>query len=97
MRLPRFILSGNGWIRLWQQERRANAQLRRELLEWQNRVLEQARMRPLFQPPPRPSVPTEMPPIGLAAKTRYLRGIENTNNDPSAEQILEAASRAKHG
>lgn len=99
MRLPRIILNPSvaGWIRLLQRERRETARLRRELLEWQNKVLQQARMQPLFTPPPKPVEQPERPPIGATAKKLHLAQKQNINDVPTAEQILEAAERAARG
>lgn len=96
MRLPRFILnpSVSGWIRLLQRERKENIRLRLELLEWKNRTLEGARIRPLFQPPPKPIEQSPRPPVGLADKKRQLAE-RQSDIVPSAEDILLAAENAK--
>jgi hypothetical protein len=94
MRLPRLILNPaiRPWIFLWQNERRKNQQLRAELKEWQDRCLEQARIRPLFQPPPSPMPPTLQPPVGVTAKRAYLAS-QRSGNEPSHEEILAAAAK----
>lgn len=89
MRLPRFILNPSvaGWIRLYQRERRENARLRRELLEWQNRVLQLKNVQPLFTPPMKIEV-ADRPPVGPTAKKLALARQEKEVNIPTAEQVL---------
>jgi hypothetical protein len=51
------------------------ARLKRELLEWQNRVLQQAHVRPIPFPNEtlKPTPPTKpAPPVGVTAKRTYL-------------------------
>lgn len=97
MRLPRFIFSPAiaGWIRLWQRERKENTRLRRELFEWQGKVLQLKGITPLFTPPPKPIESVPAPPVGLAAKRAQLA--KEHNSIPSAEDILAAANRANNG
>src|SRR5689334_5753306 len=69
------------------------ARLRVELLEWQNKVLSKVGVTPLFQPPPKPIEPQELPPVGLRAKQLALAK-DAPNRVPTAEEILSAASRS---
>lgn len=96
MRFPRFILNPSvaGWIRLLQRERRETARLRRELLEWQNKTLQQVKITPLFQPPPKPVEQPERPPIGPTAKRLQIAQRQSVTNEPTAEDILRAAEAA---
>jgi hypothetical protein len=99
LRFPRFFLNPKARL-LWEllkAERRANARLRRELLEWQNKTLEQARISPLFQPKPPPAQPIEKAPIGPTAKRAYKAAHASPNEVPTAEQILAAAAKARNG
>lgn len=73
------------------------ARLRAELLEWQNKTLQQARITPLFTPPPKPIEPVVQPPVGPTAKAAYLRDHASPNAVPTAEDILAQASLAKNG
>jgi len=95
MKSPSFFLNPKAgfFFRLWRQERRENARLRRELMEWQGKLLQKANLTPLFTQPPKIE-PIKQPPIGQSAKRTYL--VENAppNNSPSAEDILQAAQRA---
>jgi len=97
VRLPRFILNPSvlGWVRLYQRERRENQRLRAELREWQNRVLAQSHLPPLFTPPPPPPALTKQPIVGLAQKKAAIAEAARTdpNPIPTAEQILEAAAQ----
>jgi hypothetical protein len=58
------------------------------LLEWQNKVLQQAKVSPLFQPPPKPVEVPDRPPIGATDKKNYLARNAGVDNAPTAEQIL---------
>jgi hypothetical protein len=91
MKLPRLILnpSVTVWIRWWQQERRENQRLRRELRAWQDRVLESGKLRPLFTPPPPPVEVAPRPPIGLIEKRqRQIKREQGHVNHPSAEEVF---------
>jgi hypothetical protein len=81
---------------LWRQERASNCRLKRELIEWQNKVLHQARIPLLFEPKPKPVQQIDRPPVGMMAKREYLTRNNGSNGVPSAEEILEAAERAKN-
>jgi hypothetical protein len=92
MRLPRFILNAlrsSADRLLYERERRENHRLRAELKEWQDRCLEQARIRPLFQSPPQPTVPTLQPPVGATAKRAYIASQRSGNEPPTAEEIAK--------
>jgi len=99
VKFPRFTFnpSARTWFQLWKSERRANARLRRELLEWQQKVLQQAKVTPLFQPPPKPVESVPRPPIGQTAKNQYLAQHAPPTNVPTAEDILLAAEKARNG
>ena len=88
MRLPRLILSGKGYIKLWQESRREVIRLRRELRAWQDRVLESGKMRPIFTPPPPPVEIEPRAPIGLIEKRRRMAEEQGHNNHPSAEEVF---------
>lgn len=96
MKVPHFFLNSKArlFFTLWKQERRANARLRRELIEWQNKLLEREKIRPLFQPPPKPIEQVERPPIGPTAKRLHLAQHQGVKNEPTAEDILAQAARA---
>lgn len=69
------------------------ASLKRDLLEWQNRVLAQANIKPLPNPfavvPPKPETkPVSRPPVGQSAKKAYLAEQAGGQNAPTAEQVL---------
>jgi len=89
MKLPRIILNPavGAWIRLWQRERQLNAQLRRELLEWQSKYLQAKGATSLFTPPGKTEV-TDRPPVGQNAKNAYLARKKEQVNHPTAEQVL---------
>lgn len=95
MKLPQFLFNPKARLlfKLWKQERRANARLRRELLEWQNATLSQARLPKLFQPPPKPVESIRRPPIGLTDKLSYMAEQRGSHGVPTAEDILAAAER----
>jgi len=99
MKFPRFLFNplARQWFKLWKSERRANARLRRELLEWQQKVLAQAGIKPLFQPPPKPIQPVPRPPIGQTAKNLHLAKTTAPNDVPTSEDILAAAEKARNG
>jgi hypothetical protein len=90
MRLPRFILNT---IRsspdrlLYERERRETNRLRAELKEWQDRCLEQARIRPLFQSLPTPTPPVIQPPVGTSAKRAYIASQRSGNEPLTAEEV----------
>jgi hypothetical protein len=91
MRLPRIIIGTSTFIRLWQNERRENARLKRELTGWQNLVLQKANLPQLHQAP----VVVEQrrqPPIGPTAKAAYLKE-EQSSAIPTAEDILNNPRR----
>jgi hypothetical protein len=95
LRLPRLILNPavRPWIFLWQRERRDNARLRREVVEWQNKLLAKVNVTPLFTPPPKPVEQVERPPVGLTAKKAYVKAHAGPNAVPTTEDILLAAER----
>lgn len=69
------------------------ARLRLELQEWQDKVLLIKGVTPIYQPPSKiESLP--QPPIGISAKRRQIASVPN-DEPPTAEQILDAAARAK--
>lgn len=78
---------------LWRIERKKVIKLERQLEEWQNRLLEKANVRPLYKPPPQPVKPVERPPIGITEKRAWAKR-QQTDNIPTAEEILGAAERA---
>jgi hypothetical protein len=87
MKLPRIIIGTKIYFRLWQNERREAARLRRELTGWQNLVLQKANLPQLHQAP----VVVEQkrqPPIGPTAKAAYLKEEQSSNAEPTAEEIL---------
>lgn len=90
MKLPRIILNPaiRPWLLLWQRERRLNAQLRRELLEWQGKYLQTKGATPLFAPPPPKPEAVKRPPIGPSMKRAYLAEEDASRNNPTAEQVL---------
>lgn len=74
------------------------SRLKRELVEWQNRVLTQAHIKPFPIPGeiPKPTpTPINRPPIGISDKRAQMARNEQSqpNNNPTAEQILGAAAR----
>jgi len=95
MRFPRIILNPAvaGWLRLYQRERRENARLRRELVEWQNKFLLKVNTPALFTPPPKPVAPVVQPPIGQTAKNAYLHAQPDPNHVPTSEEILASAAK----
>lgn len=75
-------------------EQLENTRLRAELLEWQNKTLQQAHISPLFTPPPKPIGPVARPPVGPTAKAAYLAEQQTSPNTvPTAEEILAAAAK----
>lgn len=89
MKLPRLILNPavGVWIRLWQQERRLSAQLRRERDEWANKFLQLKGVQPLFTIPEKVEV-KERPPVGQIEKNRRLAARGAISNNPTAEEVL---------
>lgn len=96
MRLPRIVF-GVGYLRWWQELRRENLRLKREVGAWQDKFLQRVGTTSLHAPPPAPTVSVATPPVGLAAKRAQLAQNRNPNDPPSAEQILAAAEKARNG
>jgi hypothetical protein len=71
MKLPRVIIGTSTFIRLWQNERRENARLKRELEGWQNIVLHRANLPQLHTTPVKVEA-VRRPPIGMVEKASYL-------------------------
>lgn len=90
MKLPRIILNPaiRPWLLLWQRERRLNAQLRRELLEWQGKYLQTKGATPLFTPLPPKTEPAKRAPVGQSMKNAYIADENANRNNPTAEQVL---------
>lgn len=65
-------------------------------MEWQNKTLQQARISPLFTPPPKPIESQPRPPIGLREKKAFLAANAPLNPVPTAEEVLAAAA-ARNG
>lgn len=86
MRLPRIVI-GLGYVKLWQRERKENVRLRRELAEWQGKLLQLKGLTPLFTPPVK-TESIERPPVGPLGKEAYLARHKSIVNHPTAEQVL---------
>jgi hypothetical protein len=98
LRFPRFLFNPKArvFFALWKRELRANARLRKELLEWQNKFLLKTNTSPLFTPPAKPVEAQPRPPIGPTEKKAFLAANAPLNPVPTAEEVLAAAA-ARNG